>query len=69
MVITADEGLRGGKKVPLKANVDAAIAKTGGVDWVVVVKRTAARSTWTRCATSGFTKPPPWSMLIARWSR
>ena len=27
VVITADEGLRGGKKVPLKANVDAAIAK------------------------------------------
>ncbi|MGB6253887.1 MAG: acetate--CoA ligase, partial [Bradyrhizobium sp.] len=40
IVLTADEGLRGGKKVPLKANVDAAIAKTGGVDWVVVVKRT-----------------------------
>jgi acetyl-CoA synthetase len=42
VVITADEGLRGGKKVPLKANVDAAIAKAGGVDWVVVVKRTGA---------------------------
>ena len=42
VIITADEGLRGGKKVPLKANVDAAIAKTGGVDWVVVVKRTGA---------------------------
>src|SRR5438445_12204628 len=40
IVITADEGLRGGKKVPLKANVDAAIAKTDGVDWVVVVRRT-----------------------------
>ena len=40
VIITADEGLRGGKKVPLKANVDAAIAKTEGVDWVVVVKRT-----------------------------
>jgi acetyl-CoA synthetase len=40
VVITADEGLRGGRKVPLKANVDAAIAKTEGVDWVVVVKRT-----------------------------
>src|SRR5688572_2111616 len=40
VVITADEGLRGGRKVPLKANVDAAIAKAGGVDWVVVVKRT-----------------------------
>ena len=43
VIITADEGLRGGKKVPLKANVDAAIAKSGGVDWVVVVKRTGAR--------------------------
>src|SRR4029450_2291872 len=42
VIITADEGLRGGKKVPLKANVDAAIAKAGGVDWVVVVKRTGA---------------------------
>jgi acetyl-CoA synthetase len=40
IVITADEGLRGGKRVPLKANVDAAIAKSGGVDWVVVVKHT-----------------------------
>jgi len=42
IVITADEGLRGGRKVPLKANVDAAIEKAGGVDWVVVVKRTGA---------------------------
>lgn len=40
VIITADEGLRGGKKVPLKANVDAALAKADGVDWVVVVKRT-----------------------------
>ncbi|APF36266.1 acetate--CoA ligase [Chelatococcus daeguensis] len=42
VVITADEGLRGGRKVPLKANVDAAIAKVGGVDHVVVVRRTGA---------------------------
>jgi acetyl-CoA synthetase len=40
MVITADEGLRGGRKVPLKANVDAAIDRVGGVDHVVVVRRT-----------------------------
>jgi acetyl-CoA synthetase len=42
MVITADEGLRGGRKVPLKANVDAAIARLGAnaVDHVVVVRRT-----------------------------
>jgi acetyl-CoA synthetase len=40
MVITADEGLRGGRKVPLKANVDAAIERVGNVDHVVVVRRT-----------------------------
>src|SRR5450631_195525 len=38
VVITADEGLRGGRKVPLKANTDAAIEKvSGGVDHVIVV--------------------------------
>jgi acetyl-CoA synthetase len=62
-VITADEGLRGGKKVPLKANVDAAIAKMGGknsgVDWVVVVKHTGAAID-TRRAISGTTKRPGW---------
>ena len=31
VVITADEGLRGGKAVPLKANTDAAADKAGGV--------------------------------------
>ncbi len=38
-VITADEGVRGGKPVPLKANVDAAIGKlpAGSVDKVLVV--------------------------------
>ena len=45
IVITADEGLRGGKKVPLKANVDAAVAKSGIVDWVVVVKHTGGAVT------------------------
>jgi acetyl-CoA synthetase len=40
VVITADEGVRGGRKIPLKANTDAAIAKVGGVDHVIVVKRT-----------------------------
>jgi acetyl-CoA synthetase len=43
VVITADEGLRGGRKVPLKANVDEAIAKVGDiVEQVIVVKRTGA---------------------------
>src|SRR5436190_1498215 len=40
VVITADEGIRGGRKIPLKLNTDAAIAKVGGVDHVIVVKRT-----------------------------
>ena len=39
-VITADEGLRGGRKVPLKVNVDAAIERVGNVDHVLVVRRT-----------------------------
>jgi acetyl-CoA synthetase len=41
-VITADEGLRGGKKIPLKANTDAALAKTKGGAKVLVVRRTGA---------------------------
>jgi acetyl-CoA synthetase len=42
VVITADEGLRGGRRVHLKANTDEAIAKVGGVDHVIVVRHTAA---------------------------
>jgi acetyl-CoA synthetase len=48
VVITADEGLRGGKTVPLKANVDQAIAGLKGttVDAVVVVRRTGGKIDW-----------------------
>jgi acetyl-CoA synthetase len=42
VVVTADEGVRGGRKIPLKANVDAACDKAGGVTSVIVVKRTNA---------------------------
>jgi acetyl-CoA synthetase len=44
VVITADEGLRGGRKVPLKANVDAAIEKVDNVEieHVITVRRTGA---------------------------
>ncbi len=42
LVITADEGLRGGRTIPLKANVDAALAHCTSVEKVIVVARTGA---------------------------
>jgi acetyl-CoA synthetase len=45
-VITADEGVRGGKKIPLKSNTDAAIEKSGGVKTVIVVKHTGGDIGW-----------------------
>ena len=48
-IVTADEGLRGSKKVALKANVDAALALpdiTHNVDRVIVVKRTGGDINW-----------------------
>ena len=42
-VITADEGVRGGRAVPLKANVDAALTHTPDVKTVLVVTRTGAQ--------------------------
>lgn len=41
-VITADEGCRAGKRVPLKANVDKALEKVAGVKTVVVLRHTGA---------------------------
>ncbi|MEY4375504.1 MAG: acetate--CoA ligase [Pseudomonadota bacterium] len=48
LVITADEGLRGGRKVPLKANVDQALLDptTACVQRVVVVRRTGGHVHW-----------------------
>jgi len=46
-VITADEGLRGGRKVPLKANTDEALKKCPGVKTVFVVRRTGGQIHWT----------------------
>ena len=47
VVITADEGLRGGRKVPLKANADAAAKKAPGiVQTMIVVKRTGGAIDW-----------------------
>ena len=46
VVITQDEGLRGGKKVPLKATVDAACAASPGIESVLVVRRTGDEVAW-----------------------
>jgi acetyl-CoA synthetase len=43
VVITADEGLRGGKTVPLKLNTDEAITKCEGVEKVLLVKHTGGK--------------------------
>ena len=43
VIITADEGLRGGKIVPLKQNVDIALTQCPDVTSVIVVKRTGAK--------------------------
>ncbi len=46
IVITADEGVRGGKKVPLKANTDVALTECPNVSTVVVIKRTGGDISW-----------------------
>jgi acetyl-CoA synthetase len=45
-VITADEGVRGGRPIPLKANTDAACANSPTVKTVFVVKRTGGAIDW-----------------------
>ena len=42
VVVTADEGLRGGKRIPLKANVDAALEHCQSVGRVIMLRRTGA---------------------------
>ena len=46
IVITADEGVRGGRSIPLKKNTDAALAKCPSVQHVVTVKRTGGDIAW-----------------------
>lgn len=45
-IITADEAIRGGRKVPLKANVDEAVRHCSGIRHVVVLRRTGAKVDW-----------------------
>ncbi|MBE2295640.1 MAG: acetate--CoA ligase [Phycisphaerales bacterium] len=47
VVITSDEGLRGGRKVPMKVNADKALQSTPSVQKMVVVKRTGSNIAWT----------------------
>ena len=46
IVITADEGVRGGKKVPLKSNVDQALINCPNVKTALVIKRTGGDIDW-----------------------
>ncbi len=46
LVITADEGIRGGKLIPLKMNVDIALRNCPGVKNTLVVQRTGNTITW-----------------------
>ena len=46
-VITADEGIRGGKAIPLKANTDEALTDCPNVHTVITVKRTGGEVSWT----------------------
>lgn len=46
VVITADEGVRGGKAVPLKANTDKALEECPNVHTVLTVRRTGGKTGW-----------------------
>ena len=66
VVITADEGLRGGRKVALKANVDLALQKTSAAKTVIVVKHTGGdvafqpgRDVWLHEASEGVSAECP----------
>ena len=71
VVITADEGVRGGKKVPLKHNTDLALTRTIGDEKVLVIRRTgsevamhAGRDYWYHelaAAVPDFCEPEPMS--------
>ncbi len=66
VVVTADEGRRGGKRVPLKANVDAAAARAPSLEKVIVVRATGGdiamtggRDVWYHEAAAGVSADCP----------
>ncbi len=46
LIITSDEGVRGGRPIPLKANTDEALKKCPDVKTCIVVKRTGGKTDW-----------------------
>jgi len=48
VIVTADEGLRGGKTIPLKANVDEALRQCPSIKSCIVVKRTGGGVGWAK---------------------
>jgi acetyl-CoA synthetase len=46
LLITADEGVRGGRRIPLKRNADAAFATCPSIEWCLVVRRAGADVPW-----------------------
>ena len=46
VLITADEGLRGGRRIPLKSNADKALAECPGVHSCLVLRRTGGAVVW-----------------------
>ena len=56
LVITADEGIRGGKKIPLKQNVDKAIKDCPDVRHCIVVKKTGGSIDWSETRDIDYSK-------------
>ncbi|MBM3488443.1 MAG: acetate--CoA ligase [Alphaproteobacteria bacterium] len=48
IIVTADEGVRGGRKIPLKANADEALKQCPTIRTCVVVKRTGGAIAWVK---------------------
>jgi acyl-coenzyme A synthetase/AMP-(fatty) acid ligase len=71
VLITADQGRRGGRAIPLKRNADNALRHCLEVRDVVVVRHTGGNIDWVKAAISGTTKsaPPPRPIVRQRRCR